>query len=176
MKQITDKLNDIAKAIDESVELPTSDLIVDSLDAITKAFGGTPSESDLIVDKLDDIAKVATGGGGGSVPCLTINVEMNGLEYYDWSEFMPDQTVIAKTENIFSMVETEYMGGYEEPAFQLVYQGGTITDAMGCLLKNYIVPTDMVNCSLGQNGSYKEVAITDASKDSSLTITLENDA
>lgn len=89
MKQITDKLNDIAKAIDESVELPTSDLIVDSLDAITKAFGGTPSESGLIVDKLDDIAKVATGGGGGGstgevlIPEQTVIITAVD---YEWTE------------------------------------------------------------------------------------------
>lgn len=77
MKQITDKLNDIAKAIDESVELPTSDLIVDSLDAITKAFGGTPSESGLIVDKLDDIAKVATGGM--ELHPVTVNIVFDGV-------------------------------------------------------------------------------------------------
>ena len=65
MKQIVDKLNEIAKAIDESVELPDTGLITDSLDAITKAFGGTPNDSNLIVDKLDDIAGVASGGGGG---------------------------------------------------------------------------------------------------------------
>ena len=62
MKQITDKLNDIAKAIDENVELPTTDLIIDSLDAITTAFGGTPNDSKLIVDKLDAIRGVAHGG------------------------------------------------------------------------------------------------------------------
>lgn len=63
-KQITDKLNEIAKAIDPSIELPSTNLITDSLDAITKAYGGTPTESNLIVDKLDDIADVATGGSG----------------------------------------------------------------------------------------------------------------
>ncbi len=66
MKQITDKLNKIAKAIDGNVELPTTDLIIDSLDAITKAYGGTPNDSTLIVDKLDDIANnIGSGGGGG---------------------------------------------------------------------------------------------------------------
>lgn len=62
MKQIVDKLNKIAQAIDESVELPTSDLIIDSLDAITTAYGGTPNDSKLIVDKLEDIAGVAHSG------------------------------------------------------------------------------------------------------------------
>lgn len=62
MKQIVDKLNKIAKKIDESVEIPQTDLIIDSLDAITKAYGGTPNDSHLIVDKLEDIAGVAHSG------------------------------------------------------------------------------------------------------------------
>ena len=92
MKQIVDKLNDIAKAIDENVEIPQSDLIIDSLDAITKALGGTPNDSNLIVDKLDDIAKVATGGGGGgetemhiytlnNPEAITIGAGSTGLAY-----------------------------------------------------------------------------------------------
>lgn len=55
MKQIVDKLNKIAKKINENVELSDRDLIIDSLDSITKAYGGTPNDSTLIVDKLDDI-------------------------------------------------------------------------------------------------------------------------
>lgn len=74
MKQIVDKLNDIAKAIDESVELPTSDLIIDSLDAITTAYGGTPNDSKLIVDKLEAIASVAHGG---TTPTGTITITEN---------------------------------------------------------------------------------------------------
>lgn len=69
MKQIVDKLNKIAKKIDESVEIPQTDLIIDSLDAITKAYGGTPNDSNLIVDKLEDIYNnISSGGGGGSSP------------------------------------------------------------------------------------------------------------
>ena len=74
MKQIVDKLNKIAQAIDENVELPTSDLIIDSLDAITTAFGGTPNDSNLIVDKLEDIAGVAHGG---TTPTGTITITEN---------------------------------------------------------------------------------------------------
>lgn len=55
MKQIVDKLNKIAKKINENVELSDRDLIIDSLDSITKAYGGTPNDSNLIVDKLEDI-------------------------------------------------------------------------------------------------------------------------
>ena len=74
MKQIVDKLNKIAKAIDENVELPTTDLIIDSLDAITTAYGGTPNDSNLIVDKLEDIASVAHGGGGGGMNLIDLTV------------------------------------------------------------------------------------------------------
>ena len=77
MKQIVDKLNKIAKKIDESVEIPQTDLIIDSLDAITKAYGGTPNDSNLIVDKLEDIYNnIGSGGGGGSdTPiCCTVTI------------------------------------------------------------------------------------------------------
>lgn len=81
-KQITDKLNEIAKAIDPSIELPSTNLITDSLDAITKAYGGTPTESNLIVDKLDDIADVATGGSGeGIIPSGRRILIKNANEY-----------------------------------------------------------------------------------------------
>lgn len=64
MKQIVDKLNKIAKAIDSDVTISNRKLIIDSLDSITKAFGGTPNNSKLIVDKLEDIANYVHGGGG----------------------------------------------------------------------------------------------------------------
>lgn len=73
MKQIVDKLNKIAKKIDESVEIPQTDLIIDSLDAITKAYGGTPNDSNLIVDKLEDIYNNI-----GSVPTGNIEITENG--------------------------------------------------------------------------------------------------
>ena len=73
MKQIVDKLNKIAKKIDESVEIPQTDLIIDSLDAITKAYGGTPNDSNLIVDKLEDIYNNI-----GSVPSGNIEITENG--------------------------------------------------------------------------------------------------
>lgn len=69
MKQIVDKLNKIAKAIDENTTIPKRKLIIDSLDAITKALQGTIVNSHLIVDKLDRIAKAIKdyhGGGGNS--------------------------------------------------------------------------------------------------------------
>ena len=75
MKQIVDKLNKIAKKIDESVEIPQTDLIIDSLDAITKAYGGTPNDSNLIVDKLEDIYNnIGSGGGGDTGAYCTVKV------------------------------------------------------------------------------------------------------
>lgn len=84
MKQIVDKLNNIAKAIDENVELPTTDLIIDSLDAITRAYGGTPSESNLIVDKLEDIEEVAHGG---ITPTGNIAITENTVEPLDIAQY-----------------------------------------------------------------------------------------
>ena len=75
MKQIVDKLNKIAKKINENVELSDRDLIIDSLDSITKAYGGTPNDSNLIVDKLEDIAGVAHSG---ITPTGNIEITENG--------------------------------------------------------------------------------------------------
>lgn len=74
MKQIVDKLNKIAKAIDSDVTISNRKLIIDSLDSITKAFGGTPNDSNLIVDKLETIARVAHGGGGEGLTYYTCPV------------------------------------------------------------------------------------------------------
>ena len=83
MKQIVEQLNKIAKKIDANVDIPDSDLIIDSLDAITKAYGGTPNDSNLIVDKLEDIAGVASkGGGGGSSEIALIPEQTVSLEPY----------------------------------------------------------------------------------------------
>ena len=65
MKQIVDKLNKIARAINSNIRIPNKKLIISSLDAITLALGGTPNNSHLIVDKLDDIAKNISHGDGG---------------------------------------------------------------------------------------------------------------
>ena len=81
MKQINEKLNKIAKAIDETVELPETNLITDSLDAITKALGGTPNDSNLIVDKLDEIAGVAEPKPTGNIE-LTENAENVDVAQY----------------------------------------------------------------------------------------------
>lgn len=127
MKQIVDKLNKIAKKIDESVEIPQTDLIIDSLDAITKAYGGTPNDSNLIVDKLEDIynnispavsgnieitengeninvAPFATAtvnvSGGGSDDLLRATVTLNKIETIDETErFIQFQGLMVSTHN-----------------------------------------------------------------------------
>ena len=88
MKQIVDKLNKIAKKIDESVEIPQTDLIIDSLDAITKAYGGTPNDSNLIVDKLEDIYNNIGSGGGGGTEAHTVSVTLENSELSESSTNM----------------------------------------------------------------------------------------
>ena len=118
MKQIVDQLNKIAKKIDENVDIPNTDLITDSLDAITTALGGTPNDSNLIVDKLEDIAGVATGGGGSATITRTYTLlpagtytaqDMGGGEYsirhyYDYQEPLslctPDQDIVVTINNV----------------------------------------------------------------------------
>lgn len=101
MKQIVDKLNKIAKAIDSDVTISNRKLIIDSLDSITKAFGGTPNNSKLIVDKLEDIANYVHGGGGiytetyrfikggtytATSPNLTLEIGDDGTEIFPYSD------------------------------------------------------------------------------------------
>ena len=81
MKQIVDKLNKIAKKIDESVEIPQTDLIIDSLDAITKAYGGTPNDSNLIVDKLEDIYNNIGSGVSGNIEITENGENINVAPY-----------------------------------------------------------------------------------------------
>ena len=94
MKQIVDKLNKIAKKIDESVEIPQTDLIIDSLDAITKAYGGTPNDSNLIVDKLEDIYNnIGSGGGGGGVDLLHTELTIQNESSADFT-FAQEDTLL----------------------------------------------------------------------------------
>lgn len=99
MKQIVDKLNKIAKAIDSDVTISNRKLIIDSLDSITKAFGGTPNDSKLIVDKLEDIANYVHGGGG---------------TYTETYRFLKGGTYTATSPNLFLEI-----GGVDTEIFPL---------------------------------------------------------
>lgn len=81
MKQIVDKLNKIAKKINENVELSDRDLIIDSLDSITKAYGGTPNDSTLIVDKLDDIYNNISPAVSGNIEITENGENINVAPY-----------------------------------------------------------------------------------------------
>ena len=81
MKQIVDKLNKIAKKINENVELSDRDLIIDSLDSITKAYGGTPNDSTLIVDKLDDIYDNISPAVSGNIEITENGENINVAPY-----------------------------------------------------------------------------------------------
>lgn len=139
MKQIVDKLNNIAKAIDENVELPTTDLIVDSLDAITRAYGGTPLESNLIVDKLEDIAGVAHGG---ITPTGTINITdtaLTDVAQYRYAQ-ISSETLIA--ENIKKEVDILGVTGTYEGVVEKHYviPEGTYTSTVQQGLSGIIIP------------------------------------
>lgn len=81
MKQIVDKLNKIAKKINDNVELSDRDLIIDSLDSITKAYGGTPNDSNLIVDKLDDIYNNIAPAVSGNIEITENGENINVAPY-----------------------------------------------------------------------------------------------
>ena len=126
MKQIVDKLNDIAKAIDPNVTIPSTNLITDSLDAITKAYGGTPSDSDLIVDKLEDIAGVAHGGEGSAyielVPKGTITAEYDSEVGFNIAILpieIPTGMILKVTIN-----DVEYIATYDE-GYGAYYEEGS---------------------------------------------------
>lgn len=129
MKQIVDKLNKIAKKINENVELSDRDLIIDSLDSITKAYGGTPNDSTLIVDKLDDIYNNIGSAPSGNIEITengeninvapyataTVNVAGGGGDTYDI--VAPQQTATSE---------------YEEPCYF-----ATITESPTSLFMSY---------------------------------------
>ena len=127
MKQIVDKLNKIAKKIDENVEIPQTDLIIDSLDAITKAYGGTPNDSNLIVDKLEDIYNNVSPAVSGNIEITengeninvapfataTVNVAGGGYELYDLTVTLVNNS-------------TNPITGYRFPGLQIQeYEGQT---------------------------------------------------
>lgn len=164
MKQIVDKLNKIAKAIDENVELSDRDLIIDSLDSITKAFGGTPNESNLIVDKLEDIAGVAHGGGGGglTIPHLTINAlnEGEGPAYlwnynfpmyilviengYAYNKKLPNSAIEPNgTLQTISMYEQQEYGGQIKCVFPPLEGYKSIGNYVNCELQELQGPIDI---------------------------------
>ena len=90
MKQIVDKLNKIAKKINENVELSDRDLIIDSLDSITKAYGGTPNDSNLIVDKLEDIYNNIGSAPSGNIEITENGENINVAQYATASVAVPN--------------------------------------------------------------------------------------
>ena len=121
MKQIVDKLNKIALAIDENVEVPTSDLIIDSLDAITTAYGGTPNDSKLIVDKLEAIASVAHGG---TTPTGNIAITENTVEPLDISQYATATVNVAG--GLATLIKTVNLGHLTTTSTSAVDTGITI--------------------------------------------------
>ena len=167
MKQIVDQLNKIAKKIDENVDIPNTDIITDSLDAITTALGGTPNDSNLIVDKLEDIAGVAHGGGGGGVSYKKLTVHfVNTSEspcpvHPDPLDFVNDELC-----NIYNPAVPA--NGTADLDFLYVYDDG---DYGVAFQTNIISSSDAVNCT------YEPyyVTITDPTQDASITFTVEGD-
>lgn len=100
MKQIVDKLNKIAKKIDESVEIPQTDLIIDSLDAITKAYGGTPNDSNLIVDKLEDIYNNISPAVSGNIEITENGENINVAPYATATVNVSGGMNLLKTESL----------------------------------------------------------------------------
>lgn len=194
MEQIVDKLNKIAKKIDDSVELPTTDLITDSLDVITKALGGTPNDSNLIVDKLDDIAGVAepkpTGnieltengeninvaayatatvnvsGGGSSFPMCTASVVNTNFELVSTSNNFENGllTVVPFPENSTTVCHFLYTRTPLDPL------GEDIETIVYCdyLNMNSELISNMVNCSY--NEELNVIIVTDPTQNCSFTI------
>lgn len=130
MKQIVDKLNKIAKKINENVELSDRDLIIDSLDSITKAYGGTPNDSTLIVDKLDDIYNNI-----GAAPTGNIEITENTAEPLDISQYATATVNVAGgggdvTETYYFVYSDEYEVEEGDEGFGDVYLYGNIIPLM----------------------------------------------
>ena len=129
MKQIVDKLNKIAKKINENVELSDRDLIIDSLDSITKAYGGTPNDSTLIVDKLDDIYN-------NIEPAVSGNIEIteNG-ENINVAPFATATVNVSSTER-FELLKTVELGHIATTSTSAEFTGQNIT-IEEAIAKNY---------------------------------------
>lgn len=175
MKQIVDKLNKIAKAIDENVELSDRDLIIDSLDSITKAFGGTPNESNLIVDKLEDIAGVASGGGGGlTVPLLTMNITNVGEAPALWGNCgLPIE--LAYIDNNYLYIESpspdKPIPSHETVSVKLIYVRIVENEEViyMCPAPDQLM-TNLVNCTIQQGLFAPEIIITDPTQNASVDV------
>lgn len=126
MKQIVDKLNKIAKKIDESVEIPQTDLIIDSLDAITKAYGGTPNDSNLIVDKLEDIYNNI-----GSAPTGNIEITENTTEPLNIAQYATATVNVAGGGGLpkctITFIDTDNQGGDIYSSGLLIKNNGVIS-------------------------------------------------
>lgn len=129
MKQIVDKLNKIAKKINENVELSDRDLIIDSLDSITKAYGGTPNDSTLIVDKLDDIYN-------NIAPAVSGNIEIteNG-ENINVAPYATATVNVSSTER-FELLKTVELGHIATTSTSAEFTGQNIT-IEEAIAKNY---------------------------------------
>ena len=129
MKQIVDKLNKIAKKINENVELSDKDLIIDSLDSITKAYGGTPNDSNLIVDKLEDIYN-------NIGPAVSGNIEIteNG-ENINVAPFATATVNVSSTER-FELLKTVELGHIATTSTSAEFTGQNIT-IEEAIAKNY---------------------------------------
>ena len=189
MEQIVDKLNKIAKKIDENVEIPESDLIIDSLDAITTALGGTPNDSKLIVDKLEDIAGVATGGGGGGIenPILSLTIDttrisgdQGTIDYYEITE----NNILA---NVITQISGQQTYNFEFPVVGSIYDDddtiyydwinrGEIGGFVSTIYT--ITSSNEVNCTVNiiqeSEPHYMSITITDPTQPASATLTVTN--
>ena len=154
MKQIVDKLNKIALAIDENVEIPTTDLIIDSLDAITKAYGGTPNDSKLIVDKLEAISEVAHGG---TTPTGTITITENG-EGIDVAQYRYADVSVSGGDDAILL---HIVDGYLDKTWQEVTDLLTDNKILVISSADLTVPTVIANTYDDGHGGYEVRVYTD---------------
>ena len=193
MKQIVDKLNKIAKKINENVELSDRDLIIDSLDSITKAYGGTPNDSNLIVDKLEDIYNNISPAVSGNIeitengeninvaPYATATVNVAGGNDFKYCEV----TIVCTTAGrVRGLTPTNPDGILNTDSFQVnngdkikcyyTLDDDEISALLGPELDTAVFQvSDYVNCEPIEEGS-PYVIITDPTQNSSFTLTVTN--